>query len=106
MEPCSVQLADMRARVEAASNVSWDTFVHEWVSEHVVRAVTTRLAYRELGEMSGQAALEKEHGQGYIYVGELARALERYERHRAEYPSLASFLPERLRVFERASSLG
>lgn len=105
MEPCSVLLADMRVRVEEAPNVSWDTFVHEWVSEHVVRAVTTRLAYRELGKVPGNSALEKEHSQGFAYVGELTRELKRYERNRAEYPSLGSFLPELLHVFGRACSL-
>ena len=37
MEPCSVLLADVKARIEEAPNVSWAVFVHEWISEHVVR---------------------------------------------------------------------
>ena len=66
----------MKARIEEAPNVSWAVFVHEWISEHVVRAVTTRLAYRELGEGPGDLALQKEYSQGYTYVGELAEELE------------------------------
>lgn len=104
MEPCSVLLADVKARIEEAPNVSWAVFVHEWISEHVVRAVTTRLAYRELGEGPGDLALQKEYSQGYTYVGELAEELKRYERKRAKYPTFESFLPELLQVFERACS--
>jgi hypothetical protein len=104
MQPCSVLLSHMRARVEGMPGMSWGVFVHEWVSEHVVRAVTTRLAYRELGTEAGDSALQKEHGAGWPYVGELAKELERYERNRTKYPSLEAFLPELLTVFRRVSS--
>lgn len=64
------------------------------LQEHVVRAVTVRLAYRVQSPEAGRTALAEELGRGFEHVPALAHALERYEAERARYPSLAAFVLE------------
>ena len=97
--PCTVLQADMKAKIDADPNVDWNTYIHEWVSEHVVRAVTTRLAYLKLGDNAGNAALNSEEKQGYIYVRPLCERLEIYERNRNTYTTFENFYPEMTAVF-------
>ncbi|MFW6330871.1 MAG: DUF4932 domain-containing protein [Gemmatimonadota bacterium] len=86
-------------RPEVERYVPWDVHVADWVSEHVVRGITTRLAYRELGRAEGDAALELEL-TGFPFTAEVAARLEQYERRRDRYPTLADFYPELVALFE------
>lgn len=73
------------------------------VSEHVVRAITTRLAYLEEGEETGAKALEGEEKRGFIYVAALVERLKQYEAARQVYPTLADFYPQLIDVFREAA---
>jgi hypothetical protein len=78
----------------------------DWISavnEHIVRAVTVRLAYRELGEAAGQAALEEELDRGFVYIEGLLDKLEIYEAQRDRYPTFTSFYPELIFSFSEAA---
>jgi hypothetical protein len=66
------------------------------VNEHIVRAVTTRLAYLHYGAEAGDRALRGEQERGFIHVAALCAALERYEAARDTYPTLNDFYPELL----------
>jgi len=74
------------------------------VYEHVVRAVTTRLAFRELGKEEGEAALLYEKSRGFAYVESLADALKEYEQQRGQYATFHDFAPRLLEVLEALSS--
>jgi hypothetical protein len=74
------------------------------VIEHVDRAVTTRLAYRELGPEAGDKALAYERRQGFAYVPALAERLKEYEEHRDRYPDFASFAPRLMAVFDELAA--
>ncbi|MFZ5353033.1 MAG: DUF4932 domain-containing protein [Bacillota bacterium] len=57
----------------------------EWltcVNEHIVRAVTTRMAYIYGGKADGDASLHYEKSCGFYYVEALCRSLEVYEKQR------------------------
>lgn len=95
--PVSRLQADIREEVEA--HVPWDVHVADWVSEHVVRGVTTRLAFRELGREAGEAALRREL-RSFPHVAEVAERLESYERRRDRYPTLGDFFPRLVALFE------
>jgi hypothetical protein len=73
------------------------------VYEHVVRAVTLRLAFRELGEEDGKAELLYEKSRGFAYVEALADALKQYEQERDKYPTFRDFAPRLLGVLEDLS---
>ena len=69
------------------------------LNEHIVRAVTTRLAYRE-SIKQGDWWLDYELRQGFDYVGILQEKLVEYETNRDVYPDFISFYPELLRTLE------
>jgi hypothetical protein len=77
---------------------------HTSVIEHVDRAVTTRLAYRELGSDAGDAALAYERRQGFAYVPALAERLKEYEEHRERYADFAAFAPRLFAVFDELAA--
>jgi hypothetical protein len=77
---------------------------HTAVIEHVDRAVTTRLAYRELGADAGDKALANERRQGFVYVPALVERLKEYEEHRDRYPSFADFAPRLMAVFDELAA--
>jgi hypothetical protein len=72
------------------------------VSEHIVRAVTVRLAARELGDAKGQACLDDERGHGFVYIDLLVERLKHYEKQRHRYPSFNDFYPELIKGFAEA----
>lgn len=78
---------------------NWETCVNE----HLVRAVTTRLAYLSLGKTEGDKALRYEKGNGFIYMDELCKKLEEYEKQSDTYKTLEDFYPEILKTFEELS---
>ena len=69
------------------------------VDEHVIRAITSRLAAASRGEEAGAAAAADQVGRGYVYVPALIDRLKRYERDRSRYPRLEDYYPELLRAF-------
>ena len=69
------------------------------VNEHVVRAVTMRLAFLHKGPEEGRKALDQEEERGFSYVKRLCNALERYESARQTYANLQQFYPEIVEVF-------
>ena len=69
------------------------------VNEHLVRAVTTRLSYREIGMGAGIKALHQEKNRHFAYVELLCKRLEYYEEQRDIYPSFVDFYPELIKVF-------
>jgi len=79
----------------------FDIQISDWVSEHIVRGVTSRLAYINPGKEKGDEMVQFEIGQGFPYVKEITECLADYDSHRDKYPTLASFYPEIIAVFER-----
>jgi hypothetical protein len=73
------------------------------VNEHIVRAVTTRLAYREIGMEAGEEALQNEKRKSFVYVEALCKRLEQYENQREKYPTFVDFYPELINVFKELS---
>lgn len=75
-----------------------------WVSclnEHIVRAVTVRLAYAD-SPQEGSRALRRELDSGFIYTEVLTDALKEYERNRDQYPDFISFYPVLLEALTTA----
>ena len=65
----------------------------EWpicLNEHLVRAVTIRLAYLDNKE-AGKQALKEEERKGFIYIDCLTDRLIEYENNRDRYPTFESF---------------
>ncbi len=73
------------------------------VNEHIVRAVTTRLTYREAGKAAGDASMRRERGRGFAYIRELCSALEDYENRRERYATFVDFYPKLVDVFAELS---
>ncbi len=86
----------VKEKMSSQAYPSWPIIVNE----HVVRAVTTRLAYIHDGSKEGKRALNKERSRGFIYVPGLLDKLENYENSRDTYPIFESFYPELLAAFE------
>ena len=71
------------------------------MNEHVIRAVTTRLVWNQIGSDAGEVALKKENEGGVFHSSRvLCEKLEEYEANRAEYATLDCFYPQLLEVFE------
>lgn len=68
-------------------------------NEHLIRAVTARLAHHHLGAEAGRRALHEEAGRGFRYIHALAGRLEEYEAQRDRYPTFAAFFPRLIAVF-------
>ena len=68
-------------------------------NEHLIRAVTARLAHHYLGAEAGRRALREESGRGFRYIHAIARRLEEYESQRDRYPTFATFFPRLITVF-------
>jgi hypothetical protein len=78
---------------------NWQTCVNE----HIVRAVTTRFTYREIGSDAGLRALNSERNRGFAYIQALCDRLVDYERHRDKYSTFVDFYPELIKVFKKFS---
>lgn len=71
------------------------------VDEHVIRAMTCRLAARAWGESAGRRALESERKSGFQLVGPLYELLLEYEAQRRRYRTIAAFYPRVVETFTR-----
>lgn len=64
------------------------------LDEHIVRAVTVRMAARYRGVDAGAAAMAREVGWGFVYVPAIAGLLEtRFEPSRGRWPDFSAFFP-------------
>lgn len=70
----------------------------ECVNEHIVRAVTTYLAFQE-SPGKGEEALALEQRRGMIFVKALVNSLHNYASDRGSYPTLDGFYDHLLEVF-------
>ncbi|HOC05710.1 MAG TPA: DUF4932 domain-containing protein [Bacillota bacterium] len=84
-------LAPIREEMEDLNYGTWVTCLNE----HIVRAVTVRLAYAD-SPREGSKALDRELSEGFIYTKVLAEALKEYEDNRDTYPDFISFYPRLL----------
>lgn len=75
------------------------------VNEHIVRAVTIRLAYLEGGQEVGDKELQKQKDRGFQYVEALTERLKEYEAARDKYPTVAEFYPRLVEVFREAAGI-
>ena len=79
-------------------------FYHDWhsvVYEHLVRAITCRLAAGKYSEDFAEMNLSRlELGQKFIYTVPLISALKEYEKSRNKYPTLESFMPDIVRTMK------
>jgi len=91
-------MGPIRQAMRSQAYPGWRTVVYE----HVVRAATCRFACRVQGEEAGRRAIEHEKNRSFVYIEPLCEALEQYERQRDRYPTLHSFFPEMLKVFDKA----
>jgi hypothetical protein len=87
-------LEPIRARMQRLGYRDWRTVVNE----HVIRAVTSRLAALHLGEEPGKMAVLRERAEGFAYVDPLATALVAYEAQRDRYRTFREYYPQLLRV--------
>lgn len=74
---------------------------HTVVDEHVVRAVTARVAAKTRGADAGAAAVSDEVERGFIYVPALIERLAAYEANRRFWPDLNAYYPSLLGAFDR-----
>lgn len=70
----------------------------ECINEHIIRAVTTHLAYLENDEID-KKAYEREKSQGVIYLDEMLAKIKEYESQRDRYPDFEAFYPEMIKLF-------
>jgi len=74
---------------------------HITVQEHIVRAVTIRLAADKYGEERAFLSnFRLEMGKRYIYVKPLCQKLKEYEANRDKYHSFKEFFPELISVYK------
>jgi hypothetical protein len=83
--------------------VPWEVHVSDWISEHIVRGVTTRLAELKVGPEEAAAVLRSEVQQ-FPHVGEVCELLPEYESDRRRYPDLDRFYPKFVGLFERIAA--
>ncbi|MCP4898831.1 MAG: DUF4932 domain-containing protein [bacterium] len=86
---------------EKVSNEHAEAQAAEFVSEHILRAITTRLAFLHFGAAAGKTALKEEKTAGFPYVATICVALENYESNRDRYPAMIDFYPQLIQVFEK-----
>jgi hypothetical protein len=79
--------------------------VDSGVEAQVIRAVFIRIEALSSGEAAGEKAVSREIGLGHALVPEITRRLTFYEHHRAEFPTLASFLPQLFKGLQPISGI-
>lgn len=73
------------------------------VNEHIIRAITARLAYLNRGQSAYALTISNERKDGFYYVPALCDSLEKYEQARHKYPTFESYYPELINVFKELS---
>lgn len=69
------------------------------VNEHIVRAITIRMAYLDGSQEAGDKELQRQKDRGFQYVEALTERLKEYEGARDRYPTIGDFYPRLLEVF-------
>ncbi|MFN8583448.1 MAG: DUF4932 domain-containing protein [Gemmatimonadaceae bacterium] len=80
------------------------TFYDNWrflLRESLVRAVAIQYNAAMGGVSNKDREIAAQDGAGFLWMGGLVRALDRYARERARYPDLSAFAPELVRFFDR-----
>lgn len=85
----------LKETMSSMSYCYWKTCVNE----HIVRAVTTRMAFND-SEKEGLEALCYEKQFSFMYIDELVNKLCEYESYREKYKTFEEFYPELIKVFE------
>jgi len=93
-------LPAMAEKMRASAYAEWQTVVNE----SIIRAVTSRLAYRLDGREAGDKELNKNKSLGFVFTDALVGKLEEYEQNRSKYPTLDSYYPELVKAFEGLST--
>ncbi|MFW6247289.1 MAG: DUF4932 domain-containing protein [bacterium] len=96
IEQYSTLLEPIQEEMQAQSIADWK----DCITEHIVRAVTIRLAYLHLGEEAGDKAKQMEINMGFHYVDEICEILEVYESKANNYSSFADFFPAIITLLE------
>ncbi len=84
--------------VEPMNRIGYTRWL-DCANEHLIRAITARLAHHHLGPEVGRQTLREESGRGFRYIHALAERLEEYEVQRDTYPTFADFFPHLIEVF-------
>ncbi len=88
-------LAPIQEDMDKLNYGTWVTCLNE----HIVRAVTVRLAYADSAR-EGSKALYQELDEGFVYTRVLTEALKEYENNRDKYPDFISFYPKLLEALQ------
>ncbi|ACB75556.1 DUF4932 domain-containing protein [Opitutus terrae] len=95
------KLSGLMNKIQPSRSLNYGREWKIWVSEHVVRAIAARIVRQQKGETAYAEQVARDQGRGFAYLGELCRSLETYEQNRDKFPSLSSYFPEIVAVFER-----
>jgi hypothetical protein len=90
------------SRMRSLGYESWESCAEE----HIVRAVTARLAGGARGEKELKNVLLMERSTGFFYTAALCDRLGNYQRNRHKYRAFADFYPELVKVFGELSEGG
>jgi hypothetical protein len=72
----------------------------ECINEHIIRAITTHLAWLE-SEKAGKQVYNMENKRGLPYFDELLIRIKQFEKERDRYPTFEAFYPELIKVFQK-----
>lgn len=78
---------------------SWENCAYE----HIVRSVVARLIFIHSGSENYETIVAYEKDRGFLYIDELTKKLEEYEKNRDRYKSFKDFFPELVKVFKELS---
>jgi hypothetical protein len=87
------------AAMERQAYGNWKTMMYE----SLVRACTVRYALAQDGPAAAQKAVDYNKGRGFTWTGKLAGLLGEYERDREKYPTLDTFMPQVVKLFEQVA---
>ena len=74
----------------------WKTLLYE----SLVRASTVRYILEHEGDEAARRSTQKEQSRSFLWTGELVELLGDYEKHRDQYPTLATFMPKIVAFFD------
>jgi len=96
------EVAKYEGRFAALKDAMHKRGYDDWptiVNEHVVRAITARIAAKRKGDAAEERVIAAQLGYGYSYVPALVARLRVYESDRKRWPTLKSFYPDLLNAF-------
>lgn len=71
------------------------------VNEHIVRAVVARITYINSGSEVYEKVIANEKNRGFLYIDELTKKLEDFEKNRDKYKSFKEFYPKLIKAFDK-----